>query len=317
MHPNPALVTAANDQVRMLAAQHVGRVAATAWRGRRDVADLAAVLAGFAARPPASAAAMALVLQPWLEDKAWLNAFVTEMVAAMHTDPLAALQFRMAQGRVTHGLVLLQSPGVEMTLTWVDAMKLPHARDRHVLLSAGFALLHVIDSGGLRITHHRLAEDAHLLTAEPPLELANGETLAIDCDREAVRMLDARTDAVLLRVNLTLPARGDQVAFDAETGVMLAHALGDDATSRMLPLLAVARLAGYAPRAATTLAELADDPDPRLRWAAMREWLVADTSAALPALHTMAERDCDGGIRKIAAQSAAFIAHRERRACPA
>jgi hypothetical protein len=318
MHRNPALVIAAHSPERMLAAQTLGLAAADKWRARDDVTALSALLSHWDHNPPENVEAMAGTVQPWLADQSWLGDFPRTMIAALRQDPLAALQFSMVQGRVTHGLVLLQTRHCEVTLNWIDAQKLPLARDQHVLLTSALSILLVVSGSGLRVVTHALESGVdQRLRSSTPRRIASGEVLAINCRQQAVSMHDAQADAVLVRINVKLPSTAGQRAFAIAGGQPVAMAMGDDGACRMLPLLAIARLAGKPARAAAVLTELTNDEDRTLRWAAMRELLVADTHAALPILRAMAQDDPDASIRRTADATERQLLLRENSACPA
>jgi hypothetical protein len=318
MHPNPALVAAATSPAIMQAAQICGLAAADEWRARDDVRALMALLDDWIDNSPASADVMADAVQPWLTDQCWLNAFMATMVDALRADPLTALQFRMVQGRVAHGLVVLQSGAAEVTLNWIDGQQLPLARDRHVLFTPALSVVAAVGQPALQTQMHRL-EEGHPPTMRSAAlrQFASGEVLAIDCRHEALSLFDADGDAVLLRINLRLPFTDGQTAFDIASGQPMALAMGDDGACRMLPLLAIARLAGRPKRAVAALTALTQDDDAVLRWAAMRELLVADTRTALPLLHAMASGDTDDGVRHTAKATHHMLFAEEAASCQA
>jgi hypothetical protein len=302
----------------MRAAQSCGIAAVDEWRARPDVSALSEQLALWSATPPLSAVAMRDALQPWTRYRTWLDAFHELMIDALRADPLAALPLRMVQGRVMHGLVLLQSGSAEVTLNWIDASMLPLARDSHVLYSASLSVFLVLRASGLQTITHKLSiGGAPQSVANRVQMLADGDVLALDCRREALSMISAQADAVLLRVNVRLPSTAGQQAFSIDDGRPVAVAMGDDSACRMLPLLQVARLAGSPKRARDALMALTRDEDRTLRWAAMRELLVADGKAALDLLHAMADDDPDAGVRRAAASTIKMIHPEEPELCRA
>jgi hypothetical protein len=280
---------------------------------------LTQVLAALQYNRPEHPHALLQKIRPWVTDHAWLDQFMEMMLQALRADAFAAFPFRMVQGRVTHGLVILTAPGADVTLNWIDAASLAQVRESHVMVSASLSLLQVIEPGGLIICEHEVESSAEgqQLVSKPHRRLEAGEILSIDNRCQAISMISADSDAVLLRMTMQLPAVGPQAAFDITTGSQIAHAMSDDAACRMLPLLAIARLAGQKERAAPMLAELSRADDPVLRWAAMREWLVADLPAALPALHQMAHRDPHVALRRSALAAQHMLNHRKVAQCPA
>jgi hypothetical protein len=319
MLPNPALAAASSCAATMAAAQQRGLDVASEWRALDTVHLLAERLQQLTDEPPPDATIMAAALAPWLDDQSWVDRFVADHCRALADDPLTAMQFRLIQGRVAHGLLMLHCGAAEVTLNWIDAAALPTAVDQHVLLMSALSVVVVVRANGLVARRYALdTEDGvDRLMAQPPAALHDGQVIAIDCRRESLNLLTAAGDAVLLRFNLLLPFTAAQRTFACDTGLPMGAAMGDDGASRMLPLLAIPRMAGAGSRAAGVLADLSADSDPVLRWAAMREYLVADTPAALDALRHMADRDDDAGVRRVAAQTLEMLIVKRSEPCPA
>ncbi len=303
----------------MARARAAGVTSAAAWRARVDVQALVAALTRLETEPVADAQGFAAVLQPWLTDQRWVSAFVAQGCATLRDDPLAAVQFRLVQGRVVHGLALLATAMADVTLGWVDSLTLPLARDPYITLLSNLSVVCVIRAGGLMVQHRQLhpAPDGDRLHSLPPRMVSDGEIIATDGRHECLTMQSAASDAVLLRFNLRLTPPLPERAYDADSGRLIKCGMGDDKVSRMMPLLSVPRLAGRAAAAAIHLAQLASHPDPILRWTAMREWLVADVWAAVPYLRTMAIDDPDAGVRHAAAATLAILQPTEPQPCPA
>ncbi len=307
----------------MAAALDVGCSAMRRWRARADVQALDVLLNSCVAQPPASAASFASLFRPFLDGEArWLGAFFAEQLAALRQDPLAALQMRTSPTSLSQGLALFIKPGIEMTLTWVDHAALSAKPGRQLVLSPSLSLVLVIAHGGLIVRRHRLVEtaDGPRLTAGAAQRLDNGALLVIDNRQEAVLMEAASEDALLLRITCQLPERACYRAFDAHSGVLLQTGLGDDRASRMLPLLAVARLCGEASRAIPVFKGLSHHSTPMVRWSAMREWIAADPVGARHRIARMAAQDADEGVRAAAAATLALLsAHVQQEAtlCPA
>lgn len=319
MHPNADLRAAIASAEVMARAQAAGVALADGWRSRSDVQALVAALTGVESEPVADAPSFAAMLRPWLTNQSWVGAFITQGCATLRNDPLAAVQFRLVQGRVVHGLALLATAMADVTLGWVDSLTLPLARDPYITLLSNLSVVCVIRAGGLMVQHHQLhaTPDGDRLRGSPPRMLADGEIIATDGRHECLTMHTASSDAVLLRFNLRLMPPLPERAYDADNGRLIKCGMGDDKISRMMPLLSVPRLAGRAAAAADHLAQLATHPDPVLRWTAMREWLVADTRAAVRHLRIMSTADPDSGVRRAAAATLAIVHPAEAQPCPA
>jgi hypothetical protein len=302
----------------MAAARRRGVQVADQWHARPDVGALAAVLKGLALGGQATSTDLSSPLQPWLDHHDWLDAFVEAGCASMRDDPFAAFPFRPVQGKAVHGLVLMQTAHADVSLCWIDALTLPQAQDQTVLFSSTLSVVQVLRAGGLCVQSHRLVDDeiglSRLSSAAPHI-LADGDVLHLDNRHESLSMLHADSDAVMLRISCRLLDVTPQRSFAIATGRQIGSAMADDCVSRMLPLLAVARLAGRASRAASVLAELANHGVPHLRWAAVREWLVADPVAALAALPGIATDDGDAQVREAASKTMALLTGREASPC--
>jgi hypothetical protein len=302
----------------MAAARRRGVLSGDQWRARADVAALATLLDGFSHDAPAGSSALRALMEPWLDNQAWIEAFFDTCGAAMRDDPFAAFPFQPVQSPAVHGLALLQTLCADVSLCWIDAAMLPQAQDPGVLFSATLCVVQVLRAGGLMVQAHRLDEAAPgqpRLSSRTPRAVQDGDIICVDNRRESLSMLSADADAVILRISCRLPDRSPQRSFDVVSGRMIATAMADDQVSRMLPLLSVARLAGRAQAAAPLLADLALHADPFLRWAAVREWLVADTAAAAATLPAMATDDPDAGVRAAAAATLAILLPQEPAPC--
>ncbi len=320
MQPTPALVAATQSLAQMAAARRRGLAAERRWLARPDVAALRAELMALGMAPPVGADDLAARLAPWLRDDDWWLAFLAEGCAAMRQEPLAAFPFRSLHGPAVHGLALLVTDRADVLLGVVDALDLPGAQDAAVLFSPTLSVIRVVRANGLALVRHRLDQPSgHLprLHSAPPRRVADGAQFLVDNRCEAVTMVAADSDAVVLRITLRLPDRTPQRAFDLATGQLCATAMVDDRASRMLPLLPLARLAGQPSAAAPVLAQIAAHDEPALRWAAMREWLMADPVPAAAVLSRMAVQDRDHAVRRAAQAALAIVNNCQDVPCPA
>jgi hypothetical protein len=310
MQPSRAIDAFAADRVRQHAAFVAGQAVGERWHARADVKRLVAALDTLCNDPPADVTAFGAAVQPFMADRRWLAAALDDALAAVAADPFVALPWRLLQRSVLGGAALIVRDGAHVALQWVDAAQLAKVADTAVTFSFGMTLMLVLRASGLRVADYRLepGPDGDRAALVGQRSLADGDVLVADNGWQATQMLGAGGDALLLSFSFGMAQPGRPIrVFDAGTGDFMRSGTSDSDASRLLPLLALPRVAGQR-RGGDVFARLVRHRDRTLRWQSMREWLALDAAAALPALTAMAASDADAGVRTTAQQTLALVA---------
>ena len=287
------------------------------WHASEPVRELHAVLAALDGQASLDAAAFAAALAPWIDDSRWYRALLSEALAAMRADPLAALPWRMQPGRMVQGIALAEAGGGSAMLALVSADGVADAgpaRER-LLFDCGWSLVAMV-AGTLKVEHWMLDREAMRISLLAERWLGPGEQVVLDNRREQLLIRSAPRDAVLLTMAVAGPLRNEPTLEFDRSGAMLRQGCADPVVSRMLGLLALVPH-GRREERRELLSALSADADPMLRWQAMRHWLVEDAAAALPRLRAMASADGDGAVRRAAMATLALVDRLAREPCDA
>ncbi len=286
-----------------------------AWRARDDVRAIDALLARWALHPPASPAALEAMLAPHIAEAAWVGALVTHGLDLLRADPFNALPCTILPGPLLPGLLLLSHAGVTMSLHVVDAMALAaaarHAPDPNLVFDGGLSAIAHLAGGAISCRRARRgAGDAAHARISGPQIFAPGDIIAMDGASDAVSIIGAARDALMLRISIGTPAAGSRhYAHRLSDGARVATLCGDGAASRLLILLQYlgARHDAIDDDMMDLLRIYMRDAEPQLRWAAARLALAHDPAALRDAIADMAMADGDAGVRGAAAATLPII----------
>lgn len=234
-------------------------------------------------------------LSALLGDIGWLTSMLAEPLAVIADAPFAQPPFRGsgdATGRL--GLQLARCARVALTLS----VQPPAPDPPHVLASGRISVTRIVCGGGAMLETwacgKRTARCAQRVAAP------EGTVLALDGGRRALRFVGQGAPLVTLTATLT-PAPGALARrYSVDDGRLVATHAAAETGPRMQMLLALLGASGGAGHA-ETYAQVAADPDPQVRWAAMRTWLRHDAAAAADRLTAMADTDPDPAVRVAAA----------------
>lgn len=302
------------DDARAAAAD----MAMGAWRARDDVRTIDALLARWAQCPPQDPAALQAALAPHIYDRGWVDALLASAVDLLRADPLNALPCTILPGPLLPGLLLLSHAGVTMTLHLVDAMALTASagamEDANLVFDGGLSAIVHLAGGAIsyRRAQRSASDGADGCNAKvsPPLLFFTGDIIAMDGAHDAISIIGAACDALMLRISMGTPAPGSRhFAHRLSDGACVAQLCGDGAASRLLILLQYlgARRAVIDDAAMLLLRQYMDDAEPQLRWAAARIAIAHDPSAMRGAIADMAAGDGDDAVRRAATATLPLI----------
>ncbi len=286
-----------------------------AWCVRDDVCAIDALLGRWAQHPPASPAAMRAMLAPHIAEAAWVGALLAHGLDLLRADPLNALPCTILPGPLLPGLLLLSHAGVTMTLHVVDAMALnaaaQDAPDANLVFDGGLSAIAHLAGGAIsyRCAHREAGDTAHARISALQ-EFTSGDMLVMDGASDAVSIISAARDALMLRISIGKPEVGSRhFAHRLSDGACVATLCGDGAASRLLILLQYlgGRRDAIDDDVMDLLRQYMGDAEPQLRWAAARLAMVHDPAALRDAIADMAVGDDDGAVRRAAAATLPII----------
>ncbi len=291
--------------------------AVTAWHAGRP---LACVAAAFADCDPDATGQVADAAAALLADASWIAALLEPLIAALAADPWFEPPLRVTRDRLRTTVQLIDLPAGTLGATIFDGAALAASAPDATLVASGrlmIARYHV--AGGARLLRWEAgaagddfqAAAAPPLRALPPVPLRDGDVVRIDGRTRAHLVEGSGADVVAL--TFATRAAGLTREYDRATGRVLRAAINDEAMSRTRLLLALLRIDGRR-NAGACFAAATRAPAFHLRWAAMREWLALDASAALLRLHELAATDPHPELRAVAQATVPLV---EARLCRA
>lgn len=270
---------------------------------------VAGVLATRGGPEALAAAATVLLGEPW-----WLAGLLAPWLERLAADPDDEPPIRIARDPRRTSAVLVEGEAGALTATVIHAMP-----DEPLLAASGrLAVTRYHRAGGARLLAWEAGDGdaafalatAPVLRALPPVALADGEVRVLDGRRRAFALAGACAPVVTLTV--APRAGGLARAYDRASGRLVRVAGNDADESRRQMLLTLLRVSGRRDAAAHFDAATRA-PAHQLRWAAMREWLALDATAALPRLRALA----DDPHHEVRAAARATLPLVEARLCPA
>ncbi len=312
MQTSSALAAFLSDQTRHERLQVAGQACRGKWLCQSAIVALGDRLQALSDTPPDNFADFAAALVDWASDHQWVDDLLALMLTEMGCDDFAVLPWQPQNTSVLKGISVLQKGQSNCTLTLVDADQLDMHPSNQLVFDTGFNLLAIVGGGPLLTELYRRNPDKTpgntMVTLAERRWLIPGEQIALDCAHEQLRLVEARSDTVLLRFALSTGDAGARVTeYDIATGRALRTGCGDVSTSRMLALLSVAA-DGDDAQLLPVLNALTRHEDSLLRWQSMRMLVARTGLSALPILDEMAENDCDLAVRSVARQTQALLA---------
>lgn len=283
-----------------------GRLAASRFAGLRD---------------PERIAGQAEAL---LADAEWVEEMLAPLLGALRNDPWFEPPFKTSRDQLRTGIVLLDCEAMTLaaTITFADALG-RLAAPATVVVPGRATRTRYVRGGNARMRRWRAAPagPGFSAAAEPsateiePLFLGDGAVVRQD-ERGGYLIADADTDIVALTVTIKAGAAPLMREYAIADGRFVRAASADDAASRIEMLLTFLRVSGRAD-AADTFKAASHHPAFHLRWAAMREWLMLDASAARRRLAEMGDGDPNAEIRAAACATLAALDRRLALPCRA
>ncbi len=235
-------------------------------------------------------------IRPFLADIGWFHGMIRSQLPLMAADPLHLPSLRASRSGDVRHLVIARTERVWITATVLDPFAAPLAQ--------------VHFSGRFTITRSlRGSLDGHLYRLESGRAVdqgvctwQEGALIELDESRASISFSPSSGRRVLLRAQIAPVGPVHAQVHDRASGDRIGEAQADEGHARTLMMLSLLRLQGR--QDATCYFEQAlDAPLGRQRWAAMREFLALDTSAALPALTAMATREPEPEVRALACRT--------------
>lgn len=251
-------------------------------------------------------------------DSGWVGELIAPLIAALAEDPWFEPPFRVARDGLRIGTVLFENADVSIAATVLSADALAVVQPpRTVVVPGRVTVTRYVRAGGARMRlweAEPIRADFSAATAKPCVALADrepidGDVVRIDGRTQGHILADATSDVVTLSATLRAQTIPYAREYAIDSGALVRVATNDDRAARTQMLLAYLRLAGRRGSEAC-FAAATRDPAFFLRWAAMREWLASDASAALPRLREMAANDPNAEVRAAANATLAMIEQR-------
>ncbi|RVT43931.1 hypothetical protein [Sphingobium algorifonticola] len=253
-----------------------------------------------------SAASVARMLRPWMQDCRWLDTVIADQIARMRADPLHLPPARASRAGLQRHLVLARLPRLSLAIVLLPAAAMTGQDEAPVHFSGQRTLTHVLAGAPLHAT--LFMRDAHgIARQQEDIGVLPGSMLELDERRQSARIRPGPRPVAVLRAAIADDDPPLATSHDPASGMVIARASREEEAARTLMLLSLLRVSGR--RDAAALFETATQArHPHQRWAAMREYLAVDTGAALPRLQDMARRDADTELRRLASATLAQIA---------
>ncbi|MFC0102319.1 HEAT repeat domain-containing protein [Sphingopyxis terrae] len=290
-----------HDPARCEAAREATDALAEDWRAEDTCpGGLIAAMDALADAPPAAAID---ALLPWLADIGWLRARLAAALTLIAADPFARPPLRLVGGGDGPcGLVLAERGAIRLSLLLQP-------------FTAGAAAIRILAGGGARLRRHRIvgaaaqptftAAGAGCCESDPPQPLSKDMILRLDTAREAMTLVGASGDLLLLDLAVHPPSSLPVQTYDIASGrlVHVASARRDASFRQM----ALALLGAFGSRdAAPLFVEATRDDDFAARWSAMRQLVALDPAAARAPLAAMAAADPHPEVRAAAGATLAL-----------
>ena len=235
-------------------------------------------------------------IRPFLADIGWFHGMIRSQLPLMAADPLHLPSLRASRSGDIRHLVIARTERVWITATVLDSCAAPPP---HVHFSGRFTITRSL-RGPLDGKLYRLEggcavdEGLHIWQEDSLVEL--------DESKASLSLSPSSGCRLMLRAQIAPAGPVHAQVHDRASGERIGEAQADEGHARTLMMLSLLRLQGR--QDATCYFEQAlDAPSGRQRWAAMREFLALDTSAALPALTAMATREPDPEVRALACRT--------------
>jgi hypothetical protein len=279
---------------------------ARAWRKGDAFVQVAAAFDAVPATDPDAVAGVATRI---LQGKAAAD-LIAPMIRALTEDCWFEPPLRASRDSARIGAVLFDHPAVVITASVLSAAALAAMpAPVSVAVSGKLTIVHYLRAGGARLRlwtaepagpDFRQA-DAMPLRAMGDVKLAVGMTLRLDGRTRGSLIADAESDVVTVTAVVRAGAAPFQREYRLSDGMLERIATLDDGAARTQMLLTYLRHAGRADAGPWFDAATRDGAF-FLRWAAMREWLALDATAALPRLRAMTGDD-NAEVRMAAAET--------------
>jgi hypothetical protein len=278
----------------------------------RDATPLGALARALDALDRPSAAAVAALVRPLIEDASWITGVVAALIAEVTRDPLFDPPLRPVRSDVQAGLTLYAGRHVAIVLG-VGALDRLAAKKRRggggaIGFSGCAALVRALDGGDATVSLWRggWRDGAPMERCVPAgrRRLGNGDLLLLD--RNTSYLVEhAQRDIVLLHATILADVAPTACEYDRGTSMLRATSAASDRASRTEMLAALLGAIGRYDTAAFDAATRA--PEAHVRWHAMRIWLAGDGDAAVARIAEIAARDPDAALRALATETLALI----------
>lgn len=261
----------------------------------------------------------------------WVTLLVRDWIREAEEDSFFVPPFRPASGAFHESALLLERPGVTLSLCAIDSVRL-RARKRRagekgsVFFSGNRVWLKFLEPGGLRMsfwekhgpsdansgagTHCRRLGDK---------EIARGELLFIDLARRSFVFDHADTPVLFLYGEQRVGGATLACEYDAGSGRCVGRSCGVQSWSRV-QLMASFLSRCHVPGAPAVFDRVIAGAPFYVRWHVMREWVGRDPASALPRLTEMARSDPHREIRFAAYQTLDLLRRlpgpKSQSACP-
>ncbi len=302
-----------HDPARCRAARAATDALAEDWRAEDTCpGGLIAAMDALADAPPAAAID---ALLPWLADIGWLCARLAAALTLIAADPFARPPLRLVGGGDGPcGLVLAERGAIRLSLL-LQPFTAGAADPATASFRAGAAAIRILAGGSARLRRHRIvgatarpaftAAGAGCCESDPPQPLPKDTILRLDTAREAMTLVGASGDLLLLDLAVHPPSSLPVQTYDIASGrlVHVASARRDASFRQM----ALTLLGAFGRRdAAPLFVEATRDDDFAARWSAMRQLVALDPAAARAPLAAMAAADPHPEVRAAAGATLAL-----------
>lgn len=258
-------------------------------------------------------------LLPWVDDTDWLAARMDAALALLAADRFARPPLQMLGGGDDDigGLILAQRGAIRLSLQ-LYPFGGRAVRPTAALFIPGSAVIRILVAGGASAVRHHvdtsadeaagvfIAAHAARCRTDTPRALVAGDVMRLDTTREAVSIVAADGDVLLLELSVQPPSSLPIRTYDIASGRLLQLSASRRDASFRIAALALLRTLGRRDAAPLFAIETRDD-DFATRWSAMRELVALDPVAAHPRLAQMAVVDPHPEVRRAAAATLALI----------
>ncbi|RED16280.1 hypothetical protein [Parasphingopyxis lamellibrachiae] len=247
-------------------------------------------------------------------DTDWVTMLTRDWIGEAGKDCFFVPPFRPASGAFHESALLLELPGVTISLCAIDSARLRACKRQRqekgsVFFSGSRAWLKFLEPGGLRMSfwekHGRSDTNPDAGTQCLRLgdkEIAQAELLSIDLAQRS--FVFDHADSLVLFLYGELRVGGAELAreYEADSGQCVGRSSGSEAWSRVQLMASFLSRFGVPSAPAVFNRVIAEAPF-YVRWDVMREWVSLDPVSALPRLTEMARNDPHHEIRFAACQT--------------